>query len=208
MYGREIRLTLNIILKKYFEKAIEKYWKNSGKDLKRISGKELKRTQQENATAERAAGQDIRTREEIGKEHQVTALRFQSRGLHQTSQASFRGKRWLIKGGERRGGRGGRGGEEEKADEEEEEDDDFGGGGGGGGGGDGDDDDDDDDERGDVGDELAAVTSWFLFLLCVGEQLLYNTEGQVDTDRVCACLPVTCHLSLWHNDRGLYVLLQ
>ena len=41
---------------------------------------------------ERARGLGRRTREEIAKWDQMTALRFQTKGRHQTSPASLRGR--------------------------------------------------------------------------------------------------------------------
>ena len=47
--------------------------------------------QAENDKTERVTGIDRRTREEIAKWNQMTALRFQTGGRHQTSLASLRG---------------------------------------------------------------------------------------------------------------------
>ncbi|WP_419582018.1 hypothetical protein [Thiolapillus sp.] len=54
--------------------------------------------QAENDKTERVTGLGRRTREEIAKWNQMTALRFQTGGRHQTSPASLRG----IKGGKLR----------------------------------------------------------------------------------------------------------
>ena len=47
--------------------------------------------QAENDKTERVTGLGRRTREEIAKWNQMTALRFQTGGRHQTSPASLRG---------------------------------------------------------------------------------------------------------------------
>ena len=47
--------------------------------------------QAENDKTERVTGLGRRTREEIAKQNQMTALRFQTGGRHQTSPASLRG---------------------------------------------------------------------------------------------------------------------
>ena len=47
--------------------------------------------QAENNKTERVTGLGRRTREEIAKWNQMTALRFQTGGRHQTSPASLRG---------------------------------------------------------------------------------------------------------------------
>ena len=47
--------------------------------------------QAENDKTERVTGLGRRKREEIAKWNQMTALRFQTRGRHQTSPASLRG---------------------------------------------------------------------------------------------------------------------
>ena len=50
---------------------------------------------------ERVTGLGIRAREEIAKWNQMTALRFQTRGRHQTSPASLRGSiGWGLGAGE------------------------------------------------------------------------------------------------------------
>ena len=49
--------------------------------------------QAENDQTERVTGLGRRTREEIAKWNQMTALRFQTGGRHQTSPASLRGWR-------------------------------------------------------------------------------------------------------------------
>ena len=49
--------------------------------------------QTENDKTERVTGLGRRTREEIAKWNQMTALRFQTGGRHQTSPASLRGER-------------------------------------------------------------------------------------------------------------------
>ena len=48
--------------------------------------------QAENDKTERVTGLGRRTREEIAKWNQMTALRFQTGGRHQTSPASLRGQ--------------------------------------------------------------------------------------------------------------------
>ena len=50
-----------------------------------------KSQQAENDKTERVTGLGRRTREEIAKWNQMTALRFQTGGRHQTSPASLRG---------------------------------------------------------------------------------------------------------------------
>ena len=65
------------------------------KNIEEFSGKKLRRKgqQAENDKTERVTGLGRRTREEIEKWNQMTALRFQTGGRHQTSPASLRGHR-------------------------------------------------------------------------------------------------------------------
>ena len=58
-----------------------------------FSGKKFRRKgqQAEKDTSERVTGLGRRTREEIAKWNQMTALRLQTGGRHQTSPASLRG---------------------------------------------------------------------------------------------------------------------
>ena len=64
---------------------IEKYWRIFWKKFRR------KGQQEENDKTERVTGLGRRTREEIAKWNQVTALRFQTGGRHQMSPAYLRG---------------------------------------------------------------------------------------------------------------------
>ena len=66
----------------------EKYWRIFWKKFRR------KGQQAENDKTERVTGLGRRTREEIAKWNQMTALRFQTGGRHQTSPASLRGPWW------------------------------------------------------------------------------------------------------------------
>ena len=63
------------------------------KNIEEFSGKKFRRKgqQAENDKTERVTGLGRRTREEIAKWNQMTALRFQTGGRHQTSPASLRG---------------------------------------------------------------------------------------------------------------------
>ena len=63
------------------------------KNIEEFSGKEFRRKgqQAENDKIQRVTGLGRRTREEIAKWNQMTALRFQTEGRHQTSSASLRG---------------------------------------------------------------------------------------------------------------------
>ena len=62
------------------------------KNIEECSGKSWRKGQQvENDKTERVTGTGRRTREEIAKWNQMTALRFQTGGRHQTSPASLRG---------------------------------------------------------------------------------------------------------------------
>ena len=63
------------------------------KNIEEFSGKKFRRKDQqaENDKTERVTGLGRRTREEIAKRNQMTALRFQTGGRHQTSPASLRG---------------------------------------------------------------------------------------------------------------------
>ena len=63
------------------------------KNIEEFSGKKFRRKgqQAENDKTERVTGLGRRTREEIAKWNQMTALRFQTGGRHQTSPASPRG---------------------------------------------------------------------------------------------------------------------
>ena len=67
------------------------------KNIEEFSGKKFRRKgqQAENDKTERVTGLGRRTREEIAKWNQMTALRFQTGGggRHQTSLASLRGMR-------------------------------------------------------------------------------------------------------------------
>ena len=65
------------------------------KNIEEFSGKEIRRKgqQAENDKTERVTGLGRRTRKEIAKWNQMTALRFQTGGRHQTSPASLRGPR-------------------------------------------------------------------------------------------------------------------
>ena len=64
------------------------------KNIEELSGKKFRRKDQqaENDKTERVTGLGRRTREEIAKWNQTTALRFQTGGRHQTSPASLRGR--------------------------------------------------------------------------------------------------------------------
>ena len=64
------------------------------KNIEEFSGKKFRRKgqQAENDETERITGLGRRTREEIAKWNQMTALRFQTGGRHQTSPASLRGR--------------------------------------------------------------------------------------------------------------------
>ena len=63
------------------------------KNIEEFSGKSFGRKGQQaaNDKTERVTGLGRRTREEIAKWKQMTALRFQTGGRHQTSPASLRG---------------------------------------------------------------------------------------------------------------------
>ena len=63
------------------------------KNIEEFSGKKFRRKDQqaEKDEIERVKGLGRRTREEIAKWNQMTALRFQTGGRHQTSPASLRG---------------------------------------------------------------------------------------------------------------------
>ena len=64
------------------------------KNIEEFSGKKIRRKgqQAENDKAETVTGLGRRTREEIAKWNQMTVLRFQTGGRHQTSPASLRGQ--------------------------------------------------------------------------------------------------------------------
>ena len=68
------------------------------KNTQEFSGKKVRRMGQqvEKDLAERVAGLGWRTREEIVKYNQMTALRFQAGGRHQTSPASLWGSWWSM----------------------------------------------------------------------------------------------------------------
>ena len=63
------------------------------KNIEEFSGKssEERNSRQKKDKIERVTGLGRRTREEIAKWNQMTALRFQTGGRHQTSPASLRG---------------------------------------------------------------------------------------------------------------------
>ena len=63
------------------------------KNIEEFSRKKFRRKgqQAENDKTERVTGLGRRTREEIAKWNQMTTLRFQTGGRHQTSPASLRG---------------------------------------------------------------------------------------------------------------------
>ena len=63
------------------------------KNIEEFSGKSLEKKgqQAENDKTERVTGLGRRTREEIAKRNQMTALKFQAGGRHQTSPASLWG---------------------------------------------------------------------------------------------------------------------
>ena len=63
------------------------------KNIEEFSGKSLEEraSRQTKDGTERVTGLGRRTREEIAKWNQMTALRFQTGGRHQTSRASLRG---------------------------------------------------------------------------------------------------------------------
>ena len=63
------------------------------KKIEEFSGKSLEEraSMQKKDKTERVTGLGRRTREEIAKWNQMTALRFQTMGRHQTSPASLRG---------------------------------------------------------------------------------------------------------------------
>ena len=71
------------------------------KNIEEFSGKKFRRKgqQAENDKTERVTGLGRRTREETAKWNQMTAVRFQTGGRHQTSPASLRGclKRIITK---------------------------------------------------------------------------------------------------------------
>ena len=63
-------------------------------NIEKISGKSLEERSsrlQEKDMTKRVTGLGRRTRQEIAKWNQMTALRFQTGGRHQTSPASLRG---------------------------------------------------------------------------------------------------------------------
>ena len=64
------------------------------KNIEEFSGKSLEEmtSRQKNIRQERVTGLGRRTREEIAKWNQMTALRFQTGGRHQISPASLRGQ--------------------------------------------------------------------------------------------------------------------
>ena len=66
------------------------------KNIEEFSGKKFRRKDQqaEKDKTERVAGLGRRTREEIAKWNQMTALRFQTGARHQTSPASLRRTHW------------------------------------------------------------------------------------------------------------------
>ena len=67
------------------------------KNIEEFSGKFRRKGQQaENDKRERVTGLGRRTREEIAKWNQMTALRFQTGGRHQTSLASLWGNQQVI----------------------------------------------------------------------------------------------------------------
>ena len=63
------------------------------KNIEEFSGEKFRRMDQlaQKDKTERVTGLRRRTREEIAKWNQMTALRFQTGGRHQTSLASLRG---------------------------------------------------------------------------------------------------------------------
>ena len=61
------------------------------KDIEEFSGKSLEERTSRQKKTERVTGLGRRTREEIAKWNQVTALSFQTGGRHQTSPASLLG---------------------------------------------------------------------------------------------------------------------
>ena len=62
------------------------------KNIEEFSGKSLEeRASRQKTIRQRVTGLGRRTREEIAKWNQMTALRFQTGGRHQTSPASLRG---------------------------------------------------------------------------------------------------------------------
>ena len=63
------------------------------KNIEEFSGKSLEERvkRRKNDKTEKVTGLDRRTREETAKWNQMTALRFQTGGRHQTSPASLRG---------------------------------------------------------------------------------------------------------------------
>ena len=65
----------------------------STKNIEEFSGKSLEErtSRQRKKMTERVTGLGRRTREEIAKWNQMTALRFQTGGKHQTSPASLQG---------------------------------------------------------------------------------------------------------------------
>ena len=67
------------------------------KNIEEFFGKKCRRKgqQAENDKTERVTGLGRRTRKEIAKWNQMTALRFQTGGRHQTSPASLRGRNTL-----------------------------------------------------------------------------------------------------------------
>ena len=70
------------------------------KNIEEFSGKKFRRKgqQAENDKTEKVTGLGRRTREEIAKWNQMTALRFETKGRHQTSPASLRGWPDLMNG--------------------------------------------------------------------------------------------------------------
>ena len=70
------------------------------KNIEEFSGKKFRRKgqQAENDKTERVTGLGRRPREEIAKWNQMTALRFQTGGRHQTSPASLQGLSLVARG--------------------------------------------------------------------------------------------------------------
>ena len=65
--------------------------------MKNFLEKVQKGQQAEKGKTERVTGLGRRTRQEIAKWNQMTALRFQAGGRHQTSPASLRGHQYKLK---------------------------------------------------------------------------------------------------------------
>ena len=88
-YGRMLQLLLLTAKQEPYKKAYL-----LTKNIEEFSGKssEERASRQTKDGTERVTGLGRRTTEEIAKWNQMTALRFQTRGRHQTSPTSLRGE--------------------------------------------------------------------------------------------------------------------